>query len=87
MPDAQRGKDGETTKAEDQRDKKASHDFFQTKGARSSRAFVFLNVWLALAAPDIDSCEKEQPDNINEVPIPGGGFEAHVTLWSEVASA
>ena len=37
------------------------------------------------AGPDIDGHEQEQPDNVNEVPVPSCRFETDVTLWGEVA--
>ena len=40
-----------------------------------------------LAAPDVDSGEEEEPDNVNEVPVPGGGLEADVLLRCEVTGA
>ena len=38
------------------------------------------------AAPDIDRCEQEQPDHVDEVPIPGGGLEADMIFRREVAA-
>ena len=36
------------------------------------------------AAPDIDRGEQEQPDHIDEVPVPGGGLETDVLLGGEL---
>ena len=36
-------------------------------------------------APDIDAGEQEQPDHVNEVPVPGRGLEAEMLLRLEVA--
>ncbi len=36
-------------------------------------------------APDIDGEEEEQPDDVNEMPVPGSGFEAEMLLRGEVA--
>src|ERR1044071_710756 len=35
-------------------------------------------------APDVYAGEQEQPDHVDEMPIPGGKFEAEVLLWSEM---
>src|SRR6202790_498521 len=35
-------------------------------------------------APDIDADEQEQPDDVDEMPIPGGEFEAEMLGWREV---
>ena len=35
--------------------------------------------------PDIDAGEEEQPDHVDEMPVPGGGFEAEMLLWREMA--
>src|SRR5262245_52663945 len=37
------------------------------------------------AAPHIDTDEQEQPDHVDEVPVPGGELEAEVLFWREVA--
>src|SRR5690349_11015990 len=39
----------------------------------------------APAAPHVDGDEQEQPDDVDEVPVPGGRFEAEVLLRREVA--
>src|SRR5690606_30276548 len=39
----------------------------------------------APAAPDIDGDEEEQPNDIDEVPVPGGRLEPEVLLGREVA--
>ena len=36
-------------------------------------------------AQDVDEEEEEQPDNVDEVPIPGGGFEAEMLGLGEAA--
>src|SRR5262249_14692003 len=36
-------------------------------------------------APHIDACEQEQPDDVDEMPIPGGEFEAEMLRGSEMA--
>src|ERR1043166_8424119 len=36
-------------------------------------------------APDIDAGEQEQPDHVDEVPVPGGELEAQMLLRREVA--
>src|SRR5215211_1874115 len=36
-------------------------------------------------APDIDAEEKKQPDHVDEVPVPGGEFEAEMLGWTEVS--
>lgn len=38
-----------------------------------------------LRSPKIDRHEEEEPDNVNEVPIPCGKFETEMLLWSEMA--
>jgi len=30
---------------------------------------------------DINECEKEEPNNINEMPVPCSRFEAEMLLW------
>ena len=40
---------------------------------------------LRAGAPDIDEGEQEQPDHVDEVPVPGGGLEAEMLLGREVA--
>jgi hypothetical protein len=37
-------------------------------------------------APDVDAGEKEQPDHVNEVPVPSRSFEAEVLLWRKGAA-
>src|SRR3546814_10989685 len=39
---------------------------------------------LAPAAPDIDDDEEEQPPDVDEVPVPGGGFETEMLLRGEM---
>src|SRR5688572_9594947 len=39
----------------------------------------------APAAPHIDGSKEEQPDHVDEVPVPGGEFEAEVMLDRQVA--
>src|ERR1700726_4136751 len=39
----------------------------------------------AAGAPDIDADEQEQPDHVDEVPIPGGEFEAEGLGRGELA--
>ena len=39
----------------------------------------------AIGAPDIDAGEEEQPDHVDEMPVPGGGFEAEMTGRGELA--
>src|SRR3546814_15521156 len=39
---------------------------------------------LAPAAPDIDDDEEEQPHDVDEVPVPGGGFETEMLLRGEM---
>src|SRR3546814_5723444 len=39
----------------------------------------------APAAPDIDSDEEEQPHHVDEMPVPGGGFEAEMLARGEIA--
>src|SRR3546814_16040339 len=39
---------------------------------------------LAPAAPDIDDDEEEQPHVVDEVPVPGGGFETEMLLRAEM---
>src|SRR3546814_13901444 len=38
----------------------------------------------APAAPDIDDDEEEQPHDVDEVPVPGGGFETEMLLRGEM---
>ena len=38
------------------------------------------------AAPDVDRHEQEQPDDVDEVPVPGGRLEAEMLLRREVAA-
>src|SRR5690606_29445921 len=40
----------------------------------------------APAAPDVDGEEEEEPDDVNEVPVPGGRLEAEMLLRREVAA-
>src|SRR6476619_3652890 len=37
------------------------------------------------AEPDIDADEQEEPHHVNEVPVPGGEFEAEMLPRGEVA--
>ena len=37
-----------------------------------------------LAAPDIDGNKQEQPDNVNEMPVPGRSFKAEMLLGGEM---
>src|SRR5882757_3779682 len=37
------------------------------------------------SAPDIDTGEQEQPDHVDEVPVPGGELETEMLLWRELA--
>src|SRR5688572_11580124 len=39
----------------------------------------------APAAPHVDADEQEQPDHVDEVPVPGGCLEAEMLLGAEVA--
>src|ERR1700737_667435 len=39
----------------------------------------------ATGGPDIDADEQEQPDHVDEVPVPGGELEAEMLLRREVA--
>src|SRR5688500_2111691 len=36
-------------------------------------------------APEIDGDEQEQPNHVDEVPVPGGGFESEMALGREMA--
>src|ERR1700761_5492759 len=40
---------------------------------------------LRTVTPDIDADEQEQPDPVDEMPVPGGEPEAEMLLWREVA--
>src|SRR5437867_795698 len=40
----------------------------------------------AVRGPDIDRAEQEQPDHVDEVPVPGGRLEAEVLLGGEVTA-
>src|SRR5262245_48322397 len=40
----------------------------------------------AASAPDIDADEQEQPDHVDEVPVPGREFEAEMLGRGEVAA-
>ena len=40
----------------------------------------------APAAPHVDRGEQEQPDDVDEVPVPGGRFEAEMLPGREVAA-
>src|SRR3954470_1980802 len=40
----------------------------------------------APAAPDIDRDEQEQPHDVDEMPIPGRGFEAEMLAGREIAA-
>src|SRR5271166_5732724 len=40
----------------------------------------------AAGAPDVDADEQEQPDHVDEVPVPGGEFEAEVLGRGVVAA-
>src|SRR5436190_10275302 len=50
-------------------------------GSRSMR----VGHGLGAVAPDIDADEQEQPDHVDEMPIPGGEFEAEVLGGAEMA--
>lgn len=39
----------------------------------------------AKAAPPVDRNKKEEPHDINEMPIPRGGFEAKMAFFCEMA--
>ena len=41
------------------------------------------DVW---EAAEVDADEEEQPHDVDEMPIPGGGFEAEVTLRGELTT-
>src|SRR5688500_3020353 len=36
-------------------------------------------------APAVDAGEEEEPDHVDEMPVPGGGLEAEMLLRGEVA--
>lgn len=40
----------------------------------------------AACTPDVNRQEQEQPDNVNEVPIPGGSLEAEMMLRCKIPS-
>lgn len=37
------------------------------------------------ATPPVNGDEEEQPDHINEVPVPSGSFEAEMAVFREMA--
>src|SRR5215471_14771718 len=37
-------------------------------------------------APDVDADEQEQPDHVDEMPVPGGEFEAEMLGWGKMAA-
>jgi hypothetical protein len=37
--------------------------------------------------PDVDGGEQEQPDHVDEVPVPGGEFKAEVLLRRKVPAS
>src|SRR5687768_12897227 len=39
----------------------------------------------ARIAPDVDAGEEEQPDHVDEMPVPGGGLEAEMLFRPEMA--
>ena len=39
-----------------------------------------------LTAPDVNSCEQEQPNNVNKVPVPCRRFEAQMGFLGKVAA-
>src|SRR3954468_16108651 len=39
---------------------------------------------LRAMSPDVDAGEQEQPDHVDEVPVPGGEFEAEMLVRLEV---
>ena len=40
--------------------------------------------WRAPAAPNVDSEEKEEPDYVHEMPVPGSRFETEMLLGCEI---
>src|SRR5690348_9295356 len=40
----------------------------------------------AAGAPDVDADEQEQPDHVDEMPVPGGELEAEMLLRREMAA-
>src|SRR5687768_6278608 len=48
---------------------------------RKARSMIFG----APAAPDVDADEQEQPDDVDEVPVPSGRLEAEMLLRLEMA--
>src|SRR5687768_1252907 len=63
----------------DARVKPAHDDVFPLMPAGSRRGLF------APRAPDIDAGEQEQPDHVDEVPIPGGELEAEMLGRRELA--
>ena len=56
-------------------------------GRRYRRESVAIGAGEAQAAPPVDDDEQEQPDDVDEVPVPRRRLEADVLLGSEVADA
>ncbi len=53
--------------------------------APAGAQFVVSVAGAGACTPDVDRGEQEQPYHVNEVPVPGGRFEAEVLLGREVA--
>src|SRR5688572_12853988 len=53
-------------------------------GSPEEPGAILAGVRRAPAAPDIDGDEQEQPHDIDEMPVPGGGLEPEMLLGSEV---
>ena len=56
------------------------------KQKRRAESPPFQSQILTSAAPDVDGEEEEQPNHINEVPVPSSSFKADVLLLREVAA-
>src|SRR6185437_1999009 len=54
--------------------------------AGSATAFSAAVLHRDARPPHIDEGEEEQPHDVDEVPVPGGGFEAEVMVGREVAA-
>ena len=63
--------------------KKAARPPFSLKMSRTSVRSGAVDL-TAPATPDIDGEEEEEPDDVHEMPVPGGGFEAEMLVRREV---
>src|SRR3546814_13576099 len=53
------------------------------RSTRTDTLFPYTTLFRS-AAPDIDDDDEEQPHDVDEVPVPGGGFETEMLLRGEM---